>query len=74
MKKRLSYAKCRNRMFPVWIGATKDDVVKMLNQWHKGIIIVCPVCKHVDIDPYTHFFTCDAEAESQRVMNQEYYD
>lgn len=67
---RKQYAKVRGKTFQVWSGATKDQITKMLNESRKGLIVVCPVCKHVDIDPYKHFSSCNPENEAIRQQNQ----
>jgi hypothetical protein len=67
------FTKVRGKTFQVWEGATKTKVTKMLNDYNKGIIIVCPVCRHVDINPFEHFSKCDPIAEQYRRESQEHY-
>lgn len=38
------------------------------------VILVCPRCGHVDIDPQTHLDECDPLDEQMRQEAQNYYD
>jgi len=42
---------------------------KMLDDFNKGIICICPVCLRVDIDPNTHFENCDP-GRPERIDNE----
>jgi hypothetical protein len=69
--KKINKARVRGKTFTVWEGATEDQIVKMLNSFGTGGIVVCPVCRRVDIDPYIHFDKCDPIFEAYRRESQD---
>lgn len=69
----MKFAMVRHKRFKVWDEATKDDIAKMLNEYNRGIIVVCPRCRKIDINPYTHFDNCDPEAQADRVAADEVF-
>lgn len=42
------------------------NIDEMKKDFGKGLIIVCPRCHKVDIDPYTHFKECNIGEEIRR--------
>ena len=42
---------------------------KMLGNYNKGIICICPVCLKVDINPYVHYKSCEP-GRQERLDNE----
>ena len=54
---------------------TKQALAKYLKGKSLGaVIIVCPRCHKVDINPKTHLEECDPQAEADRQENLLHYD
>lgn len=64
----MSKLKCRirGRVFTVPDGSTKESVSQMFNDTARGIIVVCPDCRKVDIDIFSHFDECDPAGQASR--------
>lgn len=67
-------AKIRGKVATVPENMSKDRLVKIFNNWYSGMIVVCPNCKKVDINPYYHFDDCKPEEEAYNQLSQEYYE
>lgn len=70
-KTRHTYLRLRDKVIRVWDNATVDAVYRMWMNYHSGIIVVCPICHHVDINPYKHFSDCNPELEAFRQESED---
>jgi len=48
------------------MNMTEKELTKMKEDFAKGIILSCPFCGRIDIDPRDHFLKCDPVFERYR--------
>jgi len=51
---------------------TGSQAEKMMADYRKGVIVVCPVCGKVDIYPPSHFNDCSPAREAQKEWDKDY--
>lgn len=49
---------------------TSETKARLINQYDRGLIVTCPDCRKIDINPVTHVPTCDPEHEEYRREQQ----
>ncbi len=59
-------AKVRDEYVRVPKNLTADQVFRIFSSFSKGLFVMCPNCKRLDINPYEHFESCDPIAEDYR--------
>ena len=47
--------KCMGKTAKMPTDMTKSCLIRTINNYSKGVIVVCSICHKVDIDPWTHY-------------------
>lgn len=53
---------------------TDTTTSELIAAYDRGVIVICPNCMKIDIDPRKHFMKCNPEEEAHRLESHEYYD